>query len=93
MDGLREFMFEKVYRDSWRADEEARCDHVMRGLIDYYCAHPAEMPEEYLLIGYQEGLNRAVADFLSGMTDRYAVRLYQQLFIPGGFTAPVITPG
>lgn len=87
MDGLREFMFERVYRDAWRAAEEARCDHVMKGLFQYYSAHPGEMPNEYLLIGYKEGTDRAVCDFLSGMTDRYAVRQYQSLFIPGAFSA------
>lgn len=87
MDGLREFMFERVYRDAWRAAEEARCDHVMKGLFQYYSAHPGEMPNEYLLIGYKEGTDRAVCDFLSGMTDRYAVQQYQSLFIPGAFSA------
>ena len=87
MDGLREFMFERVYRDAWRAAEEARCDHVMKGLFQYYSAHPGEMPNEYLLIGYKEGTDRAVCDFLSGMTDRYAVRQYQSLFIPGAISA------
>lgn len=85
MDGLREFMFEKVYRDSWRAAEEAKCDHVMKGLFDYYMHHPGELPEEYLLIGYREGTERGVCDFLSGMTDRYATRVYQSLFIPSSF--------
>lgn len=85
MDGLREFMFEKVYRDAWRAAEEGRCDHVMKGLFHYYSEHPGEMPNEFLLIGYREGMDRAVCDFLSCMTDRYAVRQYQSLFIPGAF--------
>lgn len=85
MDGLRDFMFEKVYRDSWRAAEEAKCDHIMKELFRYYSAHPGEMPEEFVLIGYREGTARAVCDFLSCMTDRYAVRLYHQLFIPSAF--------
>ena len=87
MDGLREFMFEKVYRDSWRKAEENRCDHVMKELFQYYSEHPGEMPEEFVLIGYREGTARGVCDFLSCMTDRYAVRLYQQLFIPSAFPA------
>lgn len=87
MDGLREFMFEKVYRDRWRATEENRCDHIMKELWAYYIAHPGEMPEEFLMIGYQAGSERSVCDFLSCMTDRYAVRLYQQLFIPASFPA------
>ena len=86
MDGLREFMFERVYRDEWRAAEEARCDHVMRALFRYYSQHPGEMPEEFVLIGYREGTARAVCDFLSCMTDRYATRQFGKLFIPAGFS-------
>ena len=87
MDGLREFMFERVYRDKWRAAEEHRCDMLMKQLFHYYSDHPGEMPEEYVLIGYREGMARGVCDFLSGMTDRYAVRTYQQLFVPASFPA------
>jgi len=87
MDGLREFMFEKVYRDRWRAAEEERCVYIMKGLWRYYIEHPAEMPEEFFMIGYRDGSERSVCDFLSCMTDRYAVRLYQQLFIPASFPA------
>ncbi len=85
MDGLREFMFERVYRDEWRAAEENRCDHVMKALFRYYSEHPGKMPEEFVLIGYREGTARAVCDFLSCMTDRYAIRTYERLFIPSGF--------
>ncbi len=86
MEAMREFMFERVYRDRWRAEEEVRCDYVLRGLFGYYTQHPGEMPEEYMLIGYQEGTDRAVADFLSGMTDRYAIHTYERLFVPSGFS-------
>ena len=85
MDGLREFMFEKVYRDEWRAREEKRCEGVIRQLFEYYSTHPGEMPEEFVLIGYREGSARGVCDFLSCMTDRYAIRTYQKLFVPAGF--------
>jgi len=87
MDGLRDFMFERVYRDSWRTAEENRCDHVVRALFQYYSQHPGEMPEEFVLIGYREGTDRAVCDFLSCMTDRYAIRLFQKLFVPAGFSS------
>ncbi|MBQ8554871.1 MAG: deoxyguanosinetriphosphate triphosphohydrolase [Clostridia bacterium] len=85
MDGLRDFMFERVYRDAWRAAEENRCDHVMKQLFQYYSGHPGEMPEEFVLIGYREGTARAVCDYLSCMTDRYAIRTFQKLFVPSGF--------
>ena len=86
MDGLREFMFERVYRDEWRAKEEAKCDHVMKELFAYYSQHASEMPEEFVLIGYKDGMDRAVADYLSCMTDRFAIRTYERLFIPTGFS-------
>ena len=82
---LREFMFERVYQDEWRQKEEERCDHVVRALFEHFCEHPGEMPNEYVTIGYQEGTERAVCDYLACMTDRYATRLYQKLFIPSAF--------
>ena len=85
MNGLREFMFEKVYRDGWRDPEEKRCDFILRTLFQYFSEHPGEMPEEYILITYRDGLERGVADFLSGVTDRYATRTFTELFVPSSF--------
>ena len=73
--------------DQWRQAEEERCKHVVEALFSYYSEHPGEMPEEFVLIGYREGTARAVCDFVSCMTDRYAIRTYQQLFVPSGFSA------
>ncbi len=87
MNGLREFMFERVYRNEWRDPEEARCDYVLRHLFEYYCEHPGEMPEEFVMIGYQDGTERSVCDFLSCMTDRYATRKFTALFAPSSFPA------
>ena len=87
MDGLREFMFEKVYRDGWRDPEEKRCDYIIRTLFSYFCEHSGEMPEEYIMIAYRDGTERGVADFLSGMTDRYATRTFTELFVPSSFQA------
>lgn len=87
-DELREFLFEKVYLDSWRNAEEERCDHVISSLFAYYMEHPGKMPLEYVQISYRDGTERAVTDFLACMTDRYALRTYQQLFVPSSF--PVI---
>ena len=87
MDGLREFMFERVYRNPWRDPEELRCDYVLRHLFEYYCTHPGEMPEEFVMIGYQDGTERSVCDYLSCMTDRYATRKFTSLFAPSSFPA------
>jgi len=84
-DALRDFLFERVYRDKWRESEEEKCHHVMRKLFTYYCEHPTEMPLEYVTIVYKDGVARGVCDFLACMTDRYALRQYEKLFIPSAF--------
>lgn len=87
-DDMRSFLFEKVYMDEWRREEEKRCDHVITALFEYYMEHPGEMPLEYVQISYRDGTERAVTDYLACMTDRYALRTYQKLFVPESF--PVI---
>ena len=87
MDELRAFMFERVYRDSWRSQEEAKCDRLLTHLFEYYTDNIGQLPLEYIEIAYLEGPERAVADFISGMTDRYAIRLYRQLFLPSAYPA------
>ena len=87
-DEMRAFMFERVYMDEWRKEEERRCDHVMEALFAYFMEHPGKMPLEYVQISYRDGIERAVTDFLACMTDRYALRTYQDLFVPVSF--PVI---
>ena len=86
MDALREFLFEKVYRDTWREQQERRCDHILTDMFHYYSDHPADLPEEYMVICYREGIARGVCDFLSGMTDRYAINTFRRLFVPSGFS-------
>lgn len=48
----------------------------------YFVMNPHKLPEEYLAVLDKEGLNRAVCDYLSGMSDRYAISLFETLFIP-----------
>ncbi|MDD3336597.1 MAG: deoxyguanosinetriphosphate triphosphohydrolase [Eubacteriales bacterium] len=82
---LRDFMFTYVYHDEWRKKEESRCDYVVRALFEHFCQHPEQLPGEYLEIFYVDGAERAVCDFVAGMTDRYAIATFQSLFIPNAF--------
>jgi dGTPase len=84
-DEMGSCMFQRVYMDEWRKEEERRCDHVIEALFEYYMEHPGKMPLEYVQISYRDGTERAVTDFLACMTDRYALRTYQQLFVPVSF--------
>ena len=85
MNELRDFMFQRVYLDPWVKEEEDKCKQMVGTLFDYYLAHPGEMPVEYVTIAYQEGTERGVADFIAGMTDRYAVRTFTQLYVPKAY--------
>ncbi|MPN33202.1 Deoxyguanosinetriphosphate triphosphohydrolase-like protein [bioreactor metagenome] len=82
---LRDFLFTRVYNDSWRAQEEKRCDFVLTSLYTHYCENPTSMPPEYVQIVYREGVDRAVCDFLACMTDRYATDDFTALFVPNDF--------
>ncbi len=82
---LRNFLFEHVYQDAWRSAEEEKCDHVLEHLYEHFTAHPAEMPLEFVTLIYRDGTERAVTDYIASMTDRFALRLYNRLFVPGSF--------
>ncbi len=85
-DELRAFLFERVYNDDWRALEEKRCDYVLTALFEHFSANPTEMPDEYVQLIYQDGVERAVCDFLAGMTDRFATDEFTRLYVPKDFS-------
>lgn len=84
-DELRSFLFEHVYHDDWRHKEEERCDYIISALFTHYCAHPEQLPNEYLEIFYIDGAERAVCDFIACMTDRYAIDQFNKIFVPSAF--------
>jgi dGTPase len=84
---LKDFLFERVYLNPQAKGEEPRAKRLLRMLFDYYVEHPEEVPEEYReLVERGEPLHRVVCDFLAGMTDRYAVRRAEVLFLPKSWT-------
>ncbi|MCL0080630.1 deoxyguanosinetriphosphate triphosphohydrolase [Peptococcaceae bacterium] len=83
MDDLRQFMFEHVYIGSKAKKEEAKAQLVVRQLYQYFLAHPPlHLPPEFNQKEKLAQLERAVVDYIAGMTDRYAIRAYQSLFLP-----------
>ncbi len=82
---LRTFLFVNVYSRDWAQGEVQRTTHIIQELVKYFSAHPAEIPNEYIEITYREGTMRGAADYVAGMTDRYAVVMYEHLFIPTFF--------
>jgi dGTPase len=77
---LRAFMFEAVYENQVATAEFAKADGILGGLWEKVRQAPARFLDVRTL--ETEGLDRAAQDFLAGMTDRYAVNLFEQLYIP-----------
>ena len=82
MNKLRDFLFRRVYHDQWRLNEEKKCNHVILTLFHYFQTNFKEMPDEYIQIASEEGVDQAVCDFIACMTDRYALRLYETHYMP-----------
>lgn len=78
--GLREFLFETVYEHPATLAEFGKATGILGGLWDKVRSRPADYLDS--LTVETEGLDAAARDFIAGMTDRYAVRLYESLFVP-----------
>ncbi len=83
---LREFMFDSVYFNPVAKGEEGKAQEMIRQLFTHYMSHLDELPQEFLDIRETEGRERAVCDYIAGMTDAHAVERYQELFIPKAWT-------
>jgi dGTPase len=81
---LRSFLFDTVYENSLATSEFKKATGILSGLWEKV----RERPEEFLDLRTveKEGLDVAARDFIAGMTDRYAVRLFEQLYIPKPWT-------
>ena len=79
---LRSFLFERVYRDSAAKDQETKAKTLLAQLFDYFKSNPDKLPPDYQKTAEAESVGRAVCDYLSGMTDRYAIEIYHDLFVP-----------
>ena len=82
MHNLREFMFEAVYRNPVAKGEESKAQDMLRRLFEYYRKDPDRLPPEFQDIREREGVERAVCDYIAGMTDNYAVEKFSLAFIP-----------
>ena len=78
--GLRSFLFEAVYENTVATAEFQKATGILTGLWEKVRQRPVDFLDARTI--ESEGLDAATRDFIAGMTDRYAVRLYEQLFIP-----------
>lgn len=83
MKNLRAFMFENVYTNDRAKGEENKAENLLMALYEYYMKHTDELPKEFLdLIEDGERKERVVCDYIAGMTDQYAVTVFNNIYIP-----------
>lgn len=85
MDDLRNFLFERVYRNPVAKGEESKAKDIVRALYTYYNTHPEKLPADFIPQLDFDGMSRVVCDYIAGMTDKYAVYKYEEIFIPSAW--------
>ena len=81
-DDLRSFMFRTVYTNPAAKQEEGKAELLIRKLYSYFKENSSLLPNLYQDIARESDIDRAVCDYISGMSDEYAVDLYTELFVP-----------
>lgn len=80
---LRAFLFENVYYNPEAKGEEIRAKDMLRRMYEYLVKNPDKIPrEERRIYGEKDSVERGVCDYIAGMTDRYAINAFENLFIP-----------
>ena len=82
MNALRKFMFENVYIDSEAKIEEKKVKGIIEGLFTYYCDNAVRLPIHMQEIAFKEGIEKAVCDYIAGMSDKFAVYTYNDIYVP-----------
>ncbi len=85
---LRDFLFKAVYFNPVAKAEEAKAKELLVRLFEYYSERPEQMPRLYFENTKTEQVGRCVCDYISSMTDRYAIEKYKELFIPDVWRTP-----
>jgi dGTPase len=80
-DSLREFLFRQVYTPLNEDANTQRAQHIVRALYAHFLEDPERLPAEHRSRSDEE-TPRRVADFVASMTDRYAIELYEAIFVP-----------
>ena len=80
------YMYSDVYTNPLAKGEESKVAGILERRYDYYVRHPETLPPDFSGVIEREGRERAACDYISGMTDGYAMEKYGQLFIPFAWT-------
>ena len=81
-EALHDFMYSTVYVDKQAKREEQKVEKVIAELYERFVSDPNLLPDGFLQIAYQQGTDRAVTDYISGMSDEFAIRTFEDFFVP-----------
>ncbi|MCD6363649.1 MAG: deoxyguanosinetriphosphate triphosphohydrolase [Synergistetes bacterium] len=82
MEELRRFLYDRVYMGEIARKERPRVRYMLKGLYNFFVKHPNTLPESFKRRIGSEELRRVVIDYIAGMTDRYALQLFNELLLP-----------
>jgi len=82
---FHDFLYANVYRNPKAKGEESKVRGILEVIFSYYMKHMEKLPPEILKIAEQEGARRAVCDYVSGMTDTYAIYEFSQIYVPNAW--------
>lgn len=79
---LKDFLYTKLYRHYRVVRMAVKAERFIRGIFETYQSQPDQLPPSVQTAASERGLNRAITDYIAGMTDRYALEEWQRLFDP-----------
>ena len=79
---LRKFMFKNIYLDKALKDERSKATFILENVLNYYLKNYRNMPELFVKISQNEGVERGVADYVAGMTDDYCIDVFNKIYVP-----------
>ena len=85
-DQFHNFRFDAVYRNPTAKGVESKVSGILSGIFDYYRQDLRRLPPEYRAIADSDGPERAVCDYVAGMTDGYAMEVFGKIFIPAAWS-------
>ena len=83
---LKDFMFDSVYTNPMCKGEEGKAQEMLRMMFEHYRRDPDALPADFQDIRAAEGDDRAICDYIAGMTDVFAVEKFKELFLPMNWT-------
>ena len=86
MAALKDSMFESVYTNPLAKGEEGKAQEMLKRLFEHYQKNPDQLLPDFQEIRLEEGVDRAVCDYIAGMTDPFAIEQFSKLFIPMAWT-------